>query len=236
MPGRAARCLRGPTPGVRARAVPGTGVSAANACFGSRRCCASRAGASRQRSMPTSAGGRGWKHSCSRYFPALEEIKSALRGGGAGCGRGGAAMLKWFLPARAQIVPQPLGVVGIIVPWNYPLYLSIGPLVGALAAGNRAMLKLSEYTPAFSEWFAAALAERFDPDEVFATSGRCRVRGGVQPPAVRPPGVHRLDRGRQARHGRGCGEPDAADARAWRQVAGDRHRRTIRSSTRSSAS
>ena len=40
------------------------------------------------------------------------------------------------------------GVVGIIVPWNYPLYLAIGPLVGALAAGNRVMLKLSEFTPA----------------------------------------------------------------------------------------
>ncbi|HVJ59044.1 MAG TPA: coniferyl aldehyde dehydrogenase [Burkholderiaceae bacterium] len=104
-------------------------------------------------------------------FPALVEIKSALRGGRHWMRPRRAAMSKWFLPARAQVVPQPLGVVGIIVPWNYPLYLSVGPLVGALAAGNRAMLKLSEYTPAFSEWFAAALAERFDADEVFATSG-----------------------------------------------------------------
>ena len=104
-------------------------------------------------------------------FPALEEIKSALRGGRRWMQPRRAAMLKWFLPARAQIVPQPLGVVGIIVPWNYPLYLSIGPLVGAFAAGNRAMLKLSEYTPAFSEWLGAALVEHFDPDEVFATSG-----------------------------------------------------------------
>src|SRR6202011_5671807 len=44
-------------------------------------------------------------------------------------------------PARAWVTPQPLGVVGIIVPWNYPLFLSIGPLAGALAAGNRVLLK-----------------------------------------------------------------------------------------------
>lgn len=53
-----------------------------------------------------------------------------------------------FQPAAAKVVYQPLGVVGVIVPWNYPLYLAIGPLVGALSAGNRVMLKLSESTPA----------------------------------------------------------------------------------------
>jgi aldehyde dehydrogenase (NAD+)/coniferyl-aldehyde dehydrogenase len=53
----------------------------------------------------------------------------------------------WFLPATNRVLAQPLGVVGIVVPWNYPLYLAIGPLTAALAAGNRAMLKMSEYTP-----------------------------------------------------------------------------------------
>ena len=53
-----------------------------------------------------------------------------------------------FQPASAQVVYQPLGVVGVIVPWNYPLFLSIGPLTGALAAGNRVMIKMSESTPA----------------------------------------------------------------------------------------
>jgi hypothetical protein len=43
----------------------------------------------------------------------------------------------WFLPGRSQVVFQPLGVVGIVVPWNYPLYLAVGPIVAALAAGNR---------------------------------------------------------------------------------------------------
>jgi len=53
-----------------------------------------------------------------------------------------------FQPASAKVVYQPLGVVGVIVPWNYPLYLAIGPLVGALSAGDRVRLKLSESTPA----------------------------------------------------------------------------------------
>jgi coniferyl-aldehyde dehydrogenase len=52
-----------------------------------------------------------------------------------------------FWPARAWIVPQPLGVVGVMAPWNYPFLLSLAPLAGALAAGNRVMLKPSEHTP-----------------------------------------------------------------------------------------
>src|SRR5687768_5907541 len=78
---------------------------------------------------------------------------------------------KWFLPARARILPQPLGVVGIIVPWNYPLYLAVAPLAAALAAGNRAMLKLSEFTPEFSALMQRLVAELFDADEVVVVTG-----------------------------------------------------------------
>ena len=49
-------------------------------------------------------------------------------------------------PGRAKVVYQPLGVVGIIVPWNYPYYLALGPMLAAMAAGNRIMIKMSEYT------------------------------------------------------------------------------------------
>src|SRR5262249_23931894 len=49
-----------------------------------------------------------------------------------------------FLPARAEVVMQPVGVVGIVSPWNYPVQLSLAPLVNALAAGNRVMIKPSE--------------------------------------------------------------------------------------------
>jgi len=48
-----------------------------------------------------------------------------------------------FQPASGHVMCQPLGVIGIIVPWNYPVFLSMGPLTTALAAGNRAMLKMS---------------------------------------------------------------------------------------------
>lgn len=52
-----------------------------------------------------------------------------------------------FLPAKNYVCYQPLGVVGIIVPWNYPIFLSLGPLVTAISAGNKVLVKLSEYTP-----------------------------------------------------------------------------------------
>ncbi|RKP58561.1 coniferyl aldehyde dehydrogenase [Pararobbsia silviterrae] len=78
-------------------------------------------------------------------------------------------------PASAKLVPQPLGVVGIIVPWNYPLFLAVGPLTGALAAGNRAMIKLSEFTPRFGELFARIIAQTFAPDHVTVVNGEADV-------------------------------------------------------------
>jgi coniferyl-aldehyde dehydrogenase len=77
----------------------------------------------------------------------------------------------WFLPAQTEIVPQPLGVVGIIVPWNYPLYLAIGPLTDALAAGNRVMIKMSELTPRFSALFEELIARAFPDREVVVVNG-----------------------------------------------------------------
>jgi coniferyl-aldehyde dehydrogenase len=81
----------------------------------------------------------------------------------------------WFLPARTEIRPQPAGVVGIIVPWNYPLYLAIGPMTDALAAGNRVMVKMSELTPRFSALFADIVAKVFGPDEVAVINGDATV-------------------------------------------------------------
>ncbi|RNF51604.1 coniferyl aldehyde dehydrogenase [Marinomonas hwangdonensis] len=79
--------------------------------------------------------------------PAMGEIKHAKR-----------HLKQWMrpskrrvhlstLPASAKVVYQPKGVVGMISPWNYPVLLCLGPLIGALAAGNRVMLKVSEYCP-----------------------------------------------------------------------------------------
>ncbi len=73
-----------------------------------------------------------------------------------------------LLPGRARILYQPVGVVGIISPWNYPFQLAIMPLIAALAAGNRVMLKPSELTPRTSEFLAEFLGKLF-PEEKVAT-------------------------------------------------------------------
>ncbi|NWA01145.1 coniferyl aldehyde dehydrogenase [Pseudomonas gingeri] len=80
-----------------------------------------------------------------------------------------------FQPASAKVVYQPLGVVGVIVPWNYPLFLAIGPLVGALSAGNRVMLKLSESTPATGLLLKELLGRVFPQDLVCVVLGEAEV-------------------------------------------------------------
>jgi coniferyl-aldehyde dehydrogenase len=76
---------------------------------------------------------------------------------------------------RSEVRYQPLGVVGVISPWNFPLALTFGPLAGILAAGNRCLLKPSELTPATSELIAELIAERFDPLEIAVVSGHHEV-------------------------------------------------------------
>ncbi|MBF0259587.1 MAG: coniferyl aldehyde dehydrogenase [Desulfamplus sp.] len=71
-----------------------------------------------------------------------------------------------FQPAKAMVVYQPLGIVGIITPWNYPVYLSIGPLAGALGAGNRAIIRMSKNTPETAKTLKAMIAECFEQDHV----------------------------------------------------------------------
>jgi coniferyl-aldehyde dehydrogenase len=78
-------------------------------------------------------------------------------------------------PASAQIVYQPLGVVGIIVPWNYPVSMTLTPLVTALSAGNRAMIKLSEFTPETNKVITALLADAFDENQVAVVTGEADI-------------------------------------------------------------
>jgi acyl-CoA reductase-like NAD-dependent aldehyde dehydrogenase len=78
-------------------------------------------------------------------------------------------------PAQAWVLPQPLGVVGIIVPWNYPVFLSMSPLAGALAAGNRVLLKPSEFTPETSTLLAHILSTTFPPDVVTVVLGDAAI-------------------------------------------------------------
>lgn len=74
-------------------------------------------------------------------------------------------------PGRARVLPQPLGVAGIVSPWNYPVQLALAPAIAALAAGNRVMLKPSEVTPATSALLARTIAARFAPDEFAVVTG-----------------------------------------------------------------
>ena len=76
-----------------------------------------------------------------------------------------------FKPARGELRYVPLGVIGVIVPWNYPFQLAIVPLANALAAGNRVLIKPSEATPSVSALLARLVAEVFSADEVAVVQG-----------------------------------------------------------------
>ena len=106
-------------------------------------------------------------------FPAIHALKSA---------RG--HVRRWMRPqrrrlglpmgfpgARAAILYQPLGVVGLISPWNFPVLLTFGPLAGILAAGNRCLIKPSELTPRTSDLMQQLIGQYFDQTEVAVVTG-----------------------------------------------------------------
>ena len=80
-----------------------------------------------------------------------------------------------FRPARGEVRFQPLGVVGIVAPWNYPIQLALLPLVNALAAGNRVMIKPSEFTPRTTDMLSRLLGETFPPDQVLVVPGDAAI-------------------------------------------------------------
>lgn len=97
-----------------------------------------------------------------------------------------AHLSEWMAPSRrdpgpllttssVEVIYQPLGVVGIVVPWNFPVMLSIGPLISAIAAGNRAMLKMSEFTPHTNKVLAEMLKSVFDDSYVSVFEGEAEV-------------------------------------------------------------
>jgi coniferyl-aldehyde dehydrogenase len=86
-----------------------------------------------------------------------------------------AATALQYLPAKNRLLSQPLGVVGIISPWNYPHQLALGPAIAAFAAGNRVMLKPSELTPNYSALLAKLVAEYFSEDEMVVVTGGADV-------------------------------------------------------------
>lgn len=77
----------------------------------------------------------------------------------------------WSLPAKTYAVAQPLGVIGIMAPWNYSLHLSIAPMVAALAAGNRVMLCMSEETPKLCALLQELIEDAFEEDLISVHQG-----------------------------------------------------------------
>ncbi|GAA6143866.1 coniferyl aldehyde dehydrogenase [Hydrogenophaga sp. 5NK40-0174] len=81
----------------------------------------------------------------------------------------------YLQPGHARVIRQPLGVVGVISPWNYPLQLAIGPAATAMAAGNRVMIKPSELTPHASALMARLIHENFAAEELSVQQGGADV-------------------------------------------------------------
>lgn len=94
-------------------------------------------------------------------FPLLLEIRHACRHLKRWMAPRRAPVAWPFWPARASVVYQPLGVAGILAPWNYPIFLSLTPLTCALAAGNHVLLKPSELAPATAELIKSILSELY---------------------------------------------------------------------------
>ena len=104
-------------------------------------------------------------------FPLVDTIRHAMRHLPQWM-RPRAAAAGWqFMPGRARVVYQPLGVVGIIGAWNYPLLLSLSPMVSALAAGNHVMLKPSELAPRTANLLARLVSDLFPADYVTVVTG-----------------------------------------------------------------
>jgi acyl-CoA reductase-like NAD-dependent aldehyde dehydrogenase len=104
-------------------------------------------------------------------FPCYEALNDALRHLRRWMRPQRRRVSVWFQPGRAEVRHQPLGAVGIIVPWNYPIFLAVAPLVEAVAAGNRALVKMSEFTPTTTRLFAELIACNFAADEVSVVEG-----------------------------------------------------------------
>ena len=111
----------------------------------------------------------------AELFPSFTGISHAKKYGKSWMKTRRASISAMYRPAHNEIQPQPLGVVGIMVPWNYPLYLAVGPMIDALAAGNRVMVKMSEAAPKFAETFAKVVAHYFSSDMVCVVIGEVDI-------------------------------------------------------------
>ena len=133
----------------------------------------------------------------------------------------------------ATVEYQPLGVVGVIGPWNYPVFTPMGSLAYALAAGNAVVFKPSEYTPAIGKWLVDTFAEVVPEQPVMqlvtglGDTGAALCRAGVDKIAFTGSAAHR-----QEGHGRLRREPHARPHGVRRQGRADRRRRRGRQGRR----
>jgi len=111
----------------------------------------------------------------AEVFVAIAAIRHARRHVGRWMRMRRAPTAVYYRPGYNRVLPQPVGVAGIVSPWNYPLQLALGPAVGALAAGNRVMLKPSELTPRCSALLERAVAGSFAEDEMAVVTGGADV-------------------------------------------------------------
>src|SRR5947207_13487902 len=76
-----------------------------------------------------------------------------------------------FATGSNRVIPQPKGVIGIVSPWNYPLFLTISPLTSVLAAGNRAMIKMASNSQNVCRLLQQKIAEQLPEDLVAILPG-----------------------------------------------------------------
>jgi coniferyl-aldehyde dehydrogenase len=145
-------------------------------------------------------------------FPSYEAIRHARRHLRRWMRPQRRSVSLWFQPGRAEVRYQPLGAVGIIVPWNYPIFLAIAPLAAALAAGNRALVKMSEMSPHTAALFATLVAQDFFCGRVVGGRRRRQRRAGVFATAFRSSAIYRFDCRWPPCHARGGRSSDAGDA------------------------
>ena len=129
----------------------------------------------------------------AEVVPVLDDIKNTLKN-----------LAGWMKPqsrsidrlvfglASNRVIPQPVGVVGVIVPWNFPLNLSFIPLAAIFAAGNRAMVKMSENSRHLARLLIERMPAYFPPDKLqfFDETGGVGIE--FSQAALRPPALHRL--------------------------------------------
>ena len=129
-----------------------------------------------------------------------------------------------FLGGKAHVHHQPKGVVGIMTPWNVPVNMIFSPLADVLGAGNRAMIKPSEFTPHTAEIMQRLFAQYFEESEISYRHRRPGSRRGLLRPAAGSPDLYRRHQHRSPGDARRGGKYGAGHPGTGRQVAGHRRR------------